>query len=156
MRNGHHQLENDQELLAYASGDLQGNKEHSWVWAGSESAALPTTSPTASHERTAHLPEDAMQGVKHGANLPLRPNSGSPGNESAGWIGWTGLEHSIHRLIQEHHARVSQPAQYYPPPHNFAKRVQLTTDAPGSPTRPGTAPPAAPSGTSRISIANII
>ena len=33
-------LEADEEMLAYASGDLQGCSEESWVWPGSETARI--------------------------------------------------------------------------------------------------------------------
>jgi hypothetical protein len=153
---GHHQLEHDEEMLVYASGDLQGDREHSWVWTGGEPTVPPPMSPSSPHEQTRHSQEDAMQGIRTDANLALRPNPGSLENESAEWGGWAGIERSIQQLMEEHHARLSQSAQYYPPPHNPMKRVQLSSEAPASPTRPGVAPPTAPSGTSRISIANII
>ncbi|KAH3916714.1 hypothetical protein HBI56_049300 [Parastagonospora nodorum] len=132
VRSGHgspQQLEQDEEMLAYVSGDVQGNVEHSWIW-----KANPTTSQ---HDTSRDEP---MRDV---------PPPTSPKQD---WNDWARIEHLIRQLMDESHPRTSS---YYPTPHNPVKRVQLATDANLSPK---TAPPPspAPSSSSRISIANII
>lgn len=154
---GHHQLEHDEEMIVYVSGDLQGMKDLSWVWAGSEPGPPSAMSPASPHGQPGYGHEDVMQGIKRETSLPLRPNPASPEMDSTEWGGWTGIDRSIQELMEEHRIRLSQPSQYYPPPHNPMKRVQLASEPPASPTKPGTVvAQAAPSGSSRISIANII
>ncbi|KAF2183691.1 hypothetical protein K469DRAFT_206266 [Zopfia rhizophila CBS 207.26] len=150
---GQHKLEHDEEMLAYVSGDMQGNLEHSWVWAGGDFASSQTpvhTSPRSGIQT--HGNDEPMQGT----HLPLRPNTGSPGNGTREWDGWSRIEGMIHQLIEEHRARLAQPSSYYPPPHNPVKRVQLAPDAPVSPPMAAPTSNVVPVGTNRISIANII
>ncbi|KAF2469731.1 uncharacterized protein BDR25DRAFT_314987 [Lindgomyces ingoldianus] len=149
---GHHQLEHDEEMLAYVSGDMQGRLEHSWVWAGSEFTDSSTSAHTSPQSTIS--PQSAGEPMQ-GTHLPLRPNAGSPENGTREWAGWGTIERTLHQLIEEHRARLAQPSSYYPPPHNPVKRVQLAPDPPASP--PITSPvPRTPSSTNRISIANII
>jgi hypothetical protein len=151
---GHHQLEHDEEMLAYASGDLQGNLEHSWVWAGGSGFASRPTSPYTSPGSGNHVhdTDEHMQGT----NLPVRPSNAHFENETRDWDGWRRVEQMMHQLMEEHRARLAQRPSYYPPPHNPVKRVQLAPDAPSSPNKTLVISPPTQSGTSRISIANII
>lgn len=150
VRSGHgspQQLEHDEEMLAYVSGDVQGNVEHSWVWAGPNpmmSGLLPHSSFDAARS---HNGDETMRDA-----LPLRPASNSPDQATAEWDGWVHVENKIRQLMEENRPRT---ATYYPTPHNPVKRVQL---APDNRTMPNQGPPPspAPSSTSRISIANII
>ncbi|PSN74279.1 hypothetical protein BS50DRAFT_12541 [Corynespora cassiicola Philippines] len=148
-----HQLEHDEEMLAYASGDLQSSLEHSWAWATAEGVAgatSPQTSPT--NGNPARGSPESMHG-----NLTLRPTPGSPDDKEGDWAGWGRVGHIVRQLKDEHRSRQAQPPSYYPPPHNPVKRVQLASDAPPvSPSKPHPVPSPAPSSTSRISIANII
>jgi len=143
------QLEHDEEMLAYASGDLQSNLEHSWVWTGTDLA--PAAEPSsAGSQQSAHTLSsvEPMQGT-----LPLRPSPGSPEHASREWDGWGQVEHMIRRLMEESRPRTAPgpTSSYYPPPHNPVKRVQLGPEAPLNP------PKSIPSSSaSRISIANII
>jgi hypothetical protein len=150
---GHHQLEHDEEMLAYASGDLQGSLEHSWVWAGGDFIAgstSPHNSPGSGIDT--RDTDEHMQGT----NLSLRPSNGHSENGTKEWDGWGKVEQMMHHLMEDHRARLTQPPSYYPPPHNPVKRVQLAPDAPGSPNISLTMSPPVQSSTSRISIANII
>lgn len=149
-----HQLTQDEEMLAYVSGDMQGNLGHSWVWTASDFTPSQTSPHPASHVpgRT-HGPDEPMQGTQ----LPLRSTPGSPENGAREWDGWGQIEQMIGQLIEEQRSRRVQQPSYYPPPHNPLKRVQLAADAPPSPSRlAAPAPPPTPSSSSRISIANII
>lgn len=157
----HWQLDDDEEMIAYMSGDLQGNPEHSWVWAGGEDHSSPL-SPPPTGVHSPHGSDVQMQGTMNDAKLPLRSTSGMSENGTAEWDGWGRIEHTIHQLMDERRARRHQPIQqpmpspYYPAPHNPLKRVQLAPDAPASPTRMGPGPTPTTSSSSRISIANII
>ncbi|KAF2735617.1 hypothetical protein EJ04DRAFT_189384 [Polyplosphaeria fusca] len=147
---GMHHLEHDEEMLAYVSGDMQGNLEHSWVWAGGDLAPSQTSPHTSPHGRNRTLGADEpMQGI----HLPLRSNLGSSESGTREWEGWSRIERTIRHLMEESRPR---PSSYYPTPHNPVKRVQLAPEVPTSPSRSGPAPSPTPSSTSRISIANII
>jgi len=130
-------LDDDEELLAYASGDAQGITEHSWVWTG----APPTSSNTSPQPSPHSLPS-------------LEHNHGA-------WNDWAAVEHAICTLMEDSRARTAAAAastpSYYLPPHNPVKRVQLASDDRVAP-KPSSSTPAAPaqSNASRISIANII
>jgi hypothetical protein len=149
---GLHQLEHDEELIAYVSGDMQANASQSWAWAGIDNRGpLSPLSPPHGTKQT-HRADEQVQGT----NLPLRPSPGSPENGVNQWDGWDRIEQMIRQLVEGHRARLAQSNPYYPPPHNPVKRVQLAPDAPASPLRSIPLPQPTSSSTSRISIANII
>jgi hypothetical protein len=146
IRSGHgspQQLEYDEEMLAYISGDVQASVEHGWVWAGTDLTS--TKSPRPASYGTSRLPSQDQP-------MRDRPTSVSPAQE---WEGWGRVDQLIRQLMDENHSRTAQPPTYYPPPHNPVKRVQLGPND-QSPPRPATLPSPAPSNASRISIANII
>jgi hypothetical protein len=143
------QLEQDEEMLAYASGDLQSSLEHSWIWTGSDHASANEPSSASSQQSPHALSStEPMQGV-----LALRPSPSAPENANKERDCWGRIEQQIRHLMEEHRPRIA-PAplpSYYPPPHNPVKRVQLTPDAN---LHPAKSMPS--SSASRISIANII
>ncbi|KAF2677668.1 hypothetical protein K458DRAFT_319228 [Lentithecium fluviatile CBS 122367] len=142
-------LEQDEEMLAYASGDLQSTLEHSWVWAGTDHSAAEPTSAGSQHSSHARVSAEPMQGT-----LPLRPSPASPETATGEGDVWARVEHVIRQLMEEQRSpRIALPS-YYPPPHNPVKRVQLASNAPIQPQPPATSTPS--SSASRISIANII
>lgn len=148
------QLEQDEELLAYISGDMQGSLEYAWVWAGTKltSPASPTLTATSSTSTAASKHQDqAMRDA-----LPFRPSTVSPAHGASDWDSWTHVDRVLRQLMDERRPRTAQPAAaaYYPPPHNPVKRVQLGPSEGLSPKQ--MLPGPAPSNTSRISIANII
>jgi hypothetical protein len=141
------QLEHDEEILAYVSGDVQGNHEHSWVWAGTDmTSSLPSQSSSFDTTRS-HVKDEPMRDA-----LPLRTVGGSPKQSAVEWDDWARIEHMIRQLMEENRPRT---ASYYPPPHNPMKRVQLAHETKLAP-KPPPPPSPAPSSSSRISIANII
>ena len=152
VRNGNgsqRHLEYDEEMLAYASGDLQSHLEHSWVWAGTDSMSGAEPSSAGSHHSArSQGSTEPMQGT-----LPLRPSPSSPENATKDWDDWGQVKDMITQLMEDQRPRIAPgpTPSYYPPPHNPMKRVQLTPDAPPNP--PKTMPS---SSASRISIANII
>ncbi|KAF2204014.1 hypothetical protein GQ43DRAFT_365542 [Delitschia confertaspora ATCC 74209] len=151
-----HLLENDEEMLAYVSGDMQGSIEHSWVWAGMEPGSISAT---------AHPSPNSINGTMHGANdesseskfLPIRPGIGPSENGAGEWDGWAKIESLMRHLKEEQRLGLGQQSAYYPPPHNPLKRLQLALDRPAqAPSAAGPTPSNGSVGASRMSIANII
>lgn len=141
------QLEQDEEILAYVSGDAQGSIEHSWVWAGKNMMA-PTHSQHISFDTLrSHGGDELMRDA-----LSPRIGSSSPKQDGSDWSDWARIELMFRQLTEENRPRT---ATYYPTPHNPVKRVQLAPETKLSP-KPAPQPSPAPSSTSRISIANII
>ena len=146
IRSGHgspQQLEYDEEILAYVSGDVQASVEHGWAWAGTDLTSSKSPQATTRLPGQEQLMRDA---------LPHRPISASSANE---WEDWAKIDQLIRQLMDENRPRTAQPPTYYPPPHNPVKRVQLALSD-QSPPKPVPLPSPAPSNASRISIANII
>ncbi|KAF2653075.1 hypothetical protein K491DRAFT_718388 [Lophiostoma macrostomum CBS 122681] len=146
-----HQLEHDEEMLAYVSGDLQGDREQAWVWNDSDLRSDQITNPSVRPRSMQRRGSDEQ--MQDSSSLPLRSVPTSPESGAKGWDGWARIERMI-RQLEEYRARLAQPSPYYPPPHNPVKRVQLAPGAPASP--PSSGPQVPSSSTSRISIANII
>lgn len=76
LQRGKNTLEQDEEMLAYVSGDMQGTTDGNWVWQGSESGSeLETMSST--------------------------PNSHPPQEPEKGWPGWEWIEQTVQYLSSE-------------------------------------------------------
>jgi hypothetical protein len=147
------EVEMDFEMLAYASGDMQGELENSFVWAG---AHVPQ--PTSSAESPSLSTPTGMQAQPF-ADEGLPASALLTEKERTDWGGWEHVERQITILLNEQQRR-SQPGYrrqppplYHRPTHNDTKRVQLappeSTPSPGASSTPS-------AGASRISIANII
>ena len=137
------QLDYDEEMLAYVSGDVQASVEHGWAWAGIDLTSSKSPQDTSRLPGQDQLMRDA---------LPHHPTTASPANE---WEGWAKIDQLIRQLMDENRPRTAQPPTYYPPPHNPVKRVQLAPSD-QSPPKPAPLSSPVPSNASRISIANII
>ncbi|OCK76458.1 hypothetical protein K432DRAFT_306326 [Lepidopterella palustris CBS 459.81] len=150
----HHHLEQDEEMLAYVSGDMQGNFESSWVWAGSEIGLKLNHGPSVSVGDNTNIRENGE--AFEGAHLSLRPATILTEKETREWGGWERIERMIGQLMEEQRTRIAQPPPYYHrPPYNPGKRVQLAPDAAATVvSTPASA--TGPTSSSRISIANII
>jgi hypothetical protein len=86
-------VERDEEMIAYVSGDMQGSSGGSWVWQGSETGSQ-------------------LEAVtSFGSPVPL-PHSGARDNLSTGevedWDGWDWVEQTIQYLISERQKRQQQ------------------------------------------------
>ncbi|KAK5111459.1 hypothetical protein LTR62_004911 [Meristemomyces frigidus] len=92
-------LETDEEMLAYASGDMQGCIEEAWVWAGSEAGA--NLNQASSHENR-----------DSGSAINAHQDAGSAGSlserEMQEWEGWEAIQRTLQALLQEHQARQGQ------------------------------------------------
>jgi hypothetical protein len=154
-----HELEMDFELLAYASGDLQGDINNAFVWQGSELSYLPGASLS---------PDDPTRSSQPFSDEGLPASALLTEKEIKDWGGWEHAEQQIGVLIEEQQKQIQrqhiQPNpnhQQQPPPpplyhrsaHNEQKRVQLAPPAAAA-NPSGNSTPSA--GASRISIANII
>lgn len=126
-------LENDEEMIAYVSGDLQGNIEQSWVWHGKES--------------TWNQPLQSLNGAD---TKPSEESLTSEFNEDSKFsqAGWNHIlevlkvfdrEQSLDRLRHNQRFSPSMPAQS----RNFASNSTGNHQASSV-------------GSNRISIANII
>ncbi|KAF2423763.1 hypothetical protein EJ08DRAFT_700880 [Tothia fuscella] len=150
------ELELDFELLAYVSGDLQGDLDNAFVWTGSE-PSYPLNISQSISGPTAADATFSDEGLPASALLTEK--------EMKDWGGWDCVERLIGMLIEEQQKQIQrqhlhgghhqpqqplQPLNYHRPAHNEMKRVHL---APLEPA-PSTSTP--PAGASRISIANII
>lgn len=69
-------LEQDEEMIAYASGDMQGTGDGSWVWQGSE---------TGSH----------LEAVSNNHTTP------APSGRETDWEGWEWIEKTVRDLVSE-------------------------------------------------------
>lgn len=126
-------LQNDEEMIAYVSADLQGNIEHSWVWHGKESTwNQPLQSPKGADTKPT---EESL-------------TSELSGDSKFGQAGWNHIlevlkffdrEQSLDRLRHDQAFSPSQPGQS----RNFASNNTGNNQA-------------SPIGSNRISIANII
>lgn len=126
-------LENDEEMIAYVSGDLQGNIEQSWVWHGKESTwNQPLQSPNGTDTKSS---EESL-------------TSELNGDSKFGQAGWNHIlevlkifdrEQSLDRLRHDQGFSPSVPGQ---------SRNSASNNTGNN--------PAIPIGSNRISIANII
>ncbi|MCJ1463241.1 hypothetical protein MMC07_001846 [Pseudocyphellaria aurata] len=128
-------IENDEEMIAYVSGDLQASIEHSWIWQGGESTwNQPSQSPNSSKTK----------GSDEGPVLEL----GSDRDFGRG--GWEQILETLDRLAQE---QLLDPrprhAQNFPPSLTGESAHLSSSHHSGN-------PPGNPLGSNRISIANII
>ena len=98
-------LENDEEMLAYASGDLQGSGEEAWVW--SEGQGTANRQSTNSNSFTAN---STFADAKSPSTLTER--------EMHEWGGWEQIQHTLTQLA---HGQQNQ----YPPPSSRVQHFPL-------------------------------
>ncbi|KAI9705657.1 MAG: hypothetical protein M1820_005067 [Bogoriella megaspora] len=124
------QLEEDEEMLAYVSGDMQGGVEESWVWAGSDTGMRLAATAAANNANTpaaptAH-PADASTPLTNGdlsaANVKAEAGPQSAlltEKETQEWGGWGRIETVLRQLLEEQQARQRQQQENHfpqPPP----------------------------------------
>ena len=83
------ELVDDEEMVAYVSGDLQGSAIHAWIWQGS-----PAESPV-THRQSYVLSNSPMEGDK---SVEL---SGQAPVDLRDWTGWDGVLDTLVRLSGE-------------------------------------------------------
>lgn len=102
LQRGDVALEQDEEMIAYVSGDMQGTSDGSWVWQGSETGSQL----------------EAMSST---------PSSHSPPGPEKEWPGWQWIEQTVQYLAtekqrqlqiqREHQQRLEQQRQQELQPH---------------------------------------
>ncbi|KAI9660566.1 MAG: hypothetical protein M1821_009918 [Bathelium mastoideum] len=127
------QLEDDEEMLAYVSGDMQGGVEGSWVWAGSEtgmrlSSSLTPTSATyvaqqpqqpLSSQQAPPTPAQHVNGDVHMAGTGGAADSDEKSlrsvllteKESTEWGGWDKIAAILTGLLEEQQQQRAQQLQ---------------------------------------------
>jgi hypothetical protein len=98
-------LEADEEMLAYASADMQGSHETAWAWTGGE--VLQRTL-----DHTATAAEGATSAYDHAMG------------EEPEWNGWTRVMDILSQLEQEQHRSMQQQG---PPPTTGSATATTTT-----------------------------
>jgi hypothetical protein len=134
-------FEQDEELMAYVSADLQSSAENSWVWHGSE------TGDTAAQDRVDSSYGMCRSGWPPFASADLSQFDYDREEAPQDWEGWEQVERSLHELLeqQRQQRQQKQPREWHPgpstvPPHQLQPTQQ----------------PPVKSGNSRMIIANII
>jgi hypothetical protein len=143
------EVEMDFEILAYASGDMQGELDNSFVWAGAQIPQPSSSGGSPNLSTPSSMPSQpfADEGLPASALLTEK--------ERMDWGGWERVERQISMLRDEQQRRLQHqpPPLYHRPTHNDTKKVQFappeSTPSPGVSSTPS-------AGASRISIANII
>jgi hypothetical protein len=140
-------FEQDEELMAYVSADMQSSAENSWVWQGSETGANLSTKSAVGQDRADTSPGVGGSGWPPFARADLsRISYDRVLVEEApqDWDGWEQLERSLHYLLEQQRQQ-RQPRESHPPP----------STVPPPPLQPARQQQASP-GNSRMTIANII
>jgi len=135
-------LEDDEELVVYLSGDLQSSSPNSWIWQDSD--------PGKAHDRRQSQGRGIPDRTEAGkANSPLTATVIEDDIEE--WSGWERVEWVLQRLASERQQQQQQRVSI----DKSAPQTQFET---GSLERRGkaTLPQVRPGSSSRISIADII
>jgi hypothetical protein len=113
-----HQLENDEEMLAYVSGDMQGNSDNAWVWAGSDPQAV--VSP-------------GMSNANIKTEAPAPAGNQLSDRELHEWPGWDHIQHVLTSLLHESQQQQQQQQQQQraPPPPSFNAPQAYPSNIPG-------------------------
>lgn len=164
-----HSLDLNEELIAYASGDVQGDPENSWIWTSgddrqsSPQQSSPSPLPDAADQIT---PAVTAVNTTISGSSPFDQEERSPfialvtQREMNDWGGWERVENLLHELMQEQERQRTSSHVYQQQSHGSSKRVQVSsthgvTRLARGPTSASSSPTPSASA-SRMSIANII
>jgi hypothetical protein len=162
-------LDKDEEMMAYVSGDLQGSTDSSWIWQGSETGMKLSEieQQLVRHPSPRVLAMDAERnGIR---NVPsqddataLPASTALTETEANDWGGWEWVEGTASLLYNEQQQREARHAQFQEQQYrNLGRPPQQTSPGKGlvdSGATPQQRPPpqASPASASRMTIANII
>ncbi|KAI9877955.1 MAG: hypothetical protein M1830_002362 [Pleopsidium flavum] len=132
-------LETDEELIAYVSGDLQGNTENSWIW---QESSLDLTSDQNETQQRGNA--EGAYGTEVGGSRRITLAE----EEIEDWGGWQRVEWILQHLVSEQQRRQSQSID--PPLQQPGEQRFL------DPRGDAVGPQVSPGSSDRISIANII
>ena len=143
-------FEQDEELMAYVSADLQCSAENSWVWQGSETGANLSTNSTIEQDSA-----DTSHGLRASGWPPFARADLSQTSydrvlaEEApqNWEGWEQVELSLQYLLEHQYQRQQMQSRESHHPPNVEPPPWL---------RPAQQQQAVSPGNSRMMIANII
>ncbi|KAH9828231.1 fusarisetin A cluster transcription factor fsa6-like [Teratosphaeria destructans] len=96
-------LEADEEMLAYVSGDMQGCAEEAWAWTGSETSASLSGS-------------NSTNGITPRSSTPSSANFTDAPHEMESWGGWEHIQRTLESLLQQSHSQGPPPLAPAPPP----------------------------------------
>ncbi|KAJ5188029.1 Transcription factor [Penicillium cf. griseofulvum] len=102
-------LDHDEEMMAYVSGDMQGTSDGSWVWHGSETGSQ-------------------LEGM--GNSTSTSSNHRAEMEMDAEWEGWEWIEKTVQDLFTEQHQQQQQQMAYGQP--KLEASVSSSTLAPES------------------------
>ncbi|KAJ5131447.1 uncharacterized protein N7515_007486 [Penicillium bovifimosum] len=135
-------LDHDEEMMAYVSGDMQGTSDGSWVWHGSETGSQ-------------------LEGMW--VSMPGSPSQGAQTDTDAEWQGWKWIEKTVQDLFTEQHRLQQQQQVAYaqrdlPMGQGPMKQEPSSSSTLGTPAPESAADPDRRSGSahSRMTIASII
>ena len=131
-------LENDEEMMIYVSGDLQGSIETTWVWQNADDDARIKASPQSPFNK------EPGYGAQSLGSTTRREGF-------IEWSGWEGVLETLSRLAQEHSSQVRRSSSH----ESFTPRVEGNA-VHLIPSNDPQHPQIIPLSSSRISIANII
>ncbi|PGH07174.1 hypothetical protein GX51_01961 [Blastomyces parvus] len=149
-RNGLQNLDCDEEMMAYVSGDLQGRASGSWIWQTNENESASTVTPpqSAASSKLSPLGGQFADGAQNGAAAD------APEVE---WEGWGWVERTVQFLTEQ------QQQQQKPPMIEIKEENGTRSSGLARPNLPYNRPPEniSPSRNgstshSRMTIANII
>nr|POE85224.1 putative transcriptional regulatory protein [Quercus suber] len=132
----------DEELVAYASGDMQAVGEESWVWQGSESGSM-LDGRGSQRSQPPGAPSPPSQGVRC---TPLTER------EKQEWGGWGEIQRRIQQLSREQQqppqqSSAPQHSAPHPPPMGYTPTASSANHYPLPPPPP---PPATHSSISSL------
>lgn len=154
-------LETDEEMLAYASGDMQACPDDAWVWSGSESGANLQPPPPMIMTNGNSADRPILQAEQQSTSTLSE-------REMQDWGGWEHIQRLLTQLLQDQQPGPPQgihPQQQQPPPGQMAAGYgglpsQHSNLAPHPhPPQPSVSPNPSnggPAGSSRISIKDIM
>ena len=105
-----HALEDEEDLIAYVSGDLQGSIENSWIWGKDE----------VDSQRSQHQ-QGSIPGIDHigkGGTLENRQE------DLSDWNGWDSIVLTLQRLYQDQQRGQREP--FYLPPPGIPANAQIS------------------------------
>ncbi|EEH44469.2 uncharacterized protein PADG_00758 [Paracoccidioides brasiliensis Pb18] len=147
LKSGPTNLERDEEMMAYVSGDLQGRASSSWIWKTGENRSTSKVTPAHSSSPLGVSPLDRK-------SVDEARNDGAPEDLDREWEGWGWVEQTVHFLLTEQQRQITVLE---------AKETGTRSSTFDQPEVPFIRPPKnasssriSPTSSSRMTIANII
>jgi hypothetical protein len=143
---------NDEELMAYVSGDMQANTENGWVWQGSETGmALNQIAGSGSPGSGQSLSSSFLPA---GTSTSMALSE----KDRFDWGGWERLEYLVSLLMREGpiHAQTVPTDREYGHTQAYAYPSLERGFGAQTPVPPARAEPKSRTSDNRLSIANII